>query len=88
MEPLTLKRLAIKYRLHPLAVEDALSLESRPKVEIYDSHLFLVVPGAGAPLRLMALAPTLPSSVRRPLQCCLGTPTRMIQTCRASMARK
>ena len=39
-----MERLAVKYRLHPLAVEDALSLEHRPKMEKYDNHHFFLVP--------------------------------------------
>ena len=35
LDSLTMERLAVKYRLHPLAVEDALSLEQRPKMEKY-----------------------------------------------------
>lgn len=42
---LTMKRLAIKYVLHPLALEDALSSERhRPKVEVFSSHYFLIIP--------------------------------------------
>jgi magnesium transporter len=38
-----LQLLATMFRLHPLAVEDALRPRQRPKVEQYDEHLFLVV---------------------------------------------
>ncbi len=42
---LTMKRLAIKYVLHPLALEDALSTEEhRPKIEEFATHYFLIVP--------------------------------------------
>ncbi|DAZ94276.1 TPA: hypothetical protein N0F65_010873 [Lagenidium giganteum] len=41
---LNLKRLAIKYRLHPLAIEDTLEMHERPKFDRYDGHLFLVFP--------------------------------------------
>jgi Mg2+ and Co2+ transporter CorA len=42
---LTMKRLAIKHLLHPLALEDALSSEThRPKVEVFSSHYFLMIP--------------------------------------------
>mmetsp|Transcript_17160 Transcript_17160/g.26005 ORF Transcript_17160/g.26005 Transcript_17160/m.26005 type:complete len:132 (+) Transcript_17160:346-741(+) len=40
---LTIKRLGVKYSLHPLALEDALQ-EQRPKVEVYDNHYHLMVP--------------------------------------------
>ncbi|GLD93784.1 hypothetical protein PINS_up002389 [Pythium insidiosum] len=45
-DSLNLKRLAIKYRLHPLAVEDTLEMHERPKVDRYgdDDHLFIVFP--------------------------------------------
>lgn len=37
--PLTLKRLAVRYMLHPLALEDALSPSThRPKAEVYSSR--------------------------------------------------
>lgn len=39
-----MERLAVKYRLHPLAVEDCLTNETRPKVEQYPSHTFILVP--------------------------------------------
>lgn len=42
---LTLQRLAVKYMLHPLAIEDALlSGDHRPKVEVFSSHYFLQIP--------------------------------------------
>lgn len=39
-----MERLAVRYRLHPLAVEDTLTTGARPKVEQYPSHLFILVP--------------------------------------------
>ena len=44
-DELTLKRLGERLKLHRLAVEDALHLDQRPKVEEYPEHLFLVVQG-------------------------------------------
>lgn len=45
VDMLNLRRLAIKYRLHPLALEDALQGErQRPKLEAYDEQFFLVLP--------------------------------------------
>lgn len=35
LDPLALVRLAVKYHLHPLAVEDALSVTTRPKADKY-----------------------------------------------------
>ena len=41
----TMNRLAVKYRLHPLAVEDSLSSVQRPKAELYANlHYFLMFP--------------------------------------------
>lgn len=39
-----LKCLAIEFGFHPIALEDALSPQQRPKVERYPSHIFFVVP--------------------------------------------
>ncbi|ETV94486.1 hypothetical protein, variant [Aphanomyces invadans] len=46
MDDLNVRRLAIKYQLHPLAVEDCLSADDkiRCKYEHYDDHSFLIVP--------------------------------------------
>mmetsp|Transcript_27891 Transcript_27891/g.50458 ORF Transcript_27891/g.50458 Transcript_27891/m.50458 type:complete len:531 (+) Transcript_27891:81-1673(+) len=42
---LTMKRLATKYLLHPLALEDALEANfHRPKVDVFPSHFFLIIP--------------------------------------------
>jgi magnesium transporter len=41
----TLQGLAERFQLHRLAVEDALHLDQRPKLEEYPSHLFLVLQG-------------------------------------------
>ena len=38
-----LGRLAVRFGLHPLAVEDALKAHQRPKLEFYDEAMFLVV---------------------------------------------
>ena len=37
-----LRALGAKYGLHPLALEDALNVGQRPKLEPYDGHLFIV----------------------------------------------
>ena len=45
LDRLTILRFAVKYSLHPLCVEDALKLEDQqPKVNIYGSHYFVVMP--------------------------------------------
>ena len=42
---LTMKRVAVKYLLHPLALEDVLETSAhRPKVEVLSSHYFLIIP--------------------------------------------
>lgn len=42
---MTMNRLAIKYLLHPLALEDALAPEThRPKAELYTNHYFIMAP--------------------------------------------
>ncbi|OQR86294.1 CorA Metal Ion Transporter (MIT) Family [Achlya hypogyna] len=41
---LNLKRLAIKYRLHPLAMEDTIELNERPKFDSYETHRFVIFP--------------------------------------------
>uniref|UniRef100_A0AAV1V2U7 Magnesium and cobalt transporter CorA n=1 Tax=Peronospora matthiolae TaxID=2874970 RepID=A0AAV1V2U7_9STRA len=46
-DSLNLKRLAIKYRLHPLAIEDTIEGHERPKFDRYDGHLFIVFPVLG-----------------------------------------
>jgi hypothetical protein len=43
IDPLMIRRLAVRYRLHPLAVEDALDIDrERPKYEVYEEHSSLV----------------------------------------------
>uniref|UniRef100_A0A7S0T9I4 EF-hand domain-containing protein n=1 Tax=Pseudo-nitzschia delicatissima TaxID=44447 RepID=A0A7S0T9I4_9STRA len=40
-----IKMMALKYRLHPLALEDALErFDHRPKADSYDKHYFIMVP--------------------------------------------
>jgi Mg2+ and Co2+ transporter CorA len=45
--PLVIKGLAIKYRLHPLSLEDALhnEFEQGAKIDRYPNHSFIVFPG-------------------------------------------
>lgn len=40
-------RVTEEFGLHPLAVEDALSAHQRPKLEVYDDSLFMVIKPAG-----------------------------------------
>uniref|UniRef100_M4BK91 EF-hand domain-containing protein n=1 Tax=Hyaloperonospora arabidopsidis (strain Emoy2) TaxID=559515 RepID=M4BK91_HYAAE len=43
-DPLMMRRLAVRYQLHPLAVEDTLDADlERPKYEHYDEHSLLVL---------------------------------------------
>lgn len=42
-----LGRLAVRFDLHPLAVEDALKAHQRPKLEFFSNHMFLVVKTLG-----------------------------------------
>ncbi|TDH66444.1 hypothetical protein CCR75_007004 [Bremia lactucae] len=43
-DPLLMRRLAVRYRLHPLAVEDTLVADlERPKYEHYDEHSSLIL---------------------------------------------
>jgi len=37
-----IRKIGAKYNLHPLALEDIASARQRPKVEAYESHLFIV----------------------------------------------
>jgi len=39
-----MKKLAAKYALHPLALEDALLSSNRPKVEVFSSHYLIIIP--------------------------------------------
>lgn len=39
----TLQRIAGRFRLHPLAMEDAVNIHQRPKFEDYESHHFVVL---------------------------------------------
>jgi magnesium transporter len=41
----TLLRLASRYDLHALAIEDCMNLDQRPKIEEYPGHLFIVLQG-------------------------------------------
>ena len=44
-DPVSILTLAVKYRLHPLALEDMLSLSGQPpKIDKYGNHYFLILP--------------------------------------------
>jgi magnesium transporter len=43
--PAQMAVVAQRFRLHPLAIEDCLHFDQRPKLEEYDDHLFLVTHG-------------------------------------------
>lgn len=42
-DPATLQRLGERFGLHPLALEDVVSVPQRPKVERYEKHFFVVL---------------------------------------------
>ncbi|TDH69372.1 hypothetical protein CCR75_003198 [Bremia lactucae] len=44
IDPLLMRRLSVRYRLHPLAIEDTLDADvERPKYEEYDEHTSLIL---------------------------------------------
>ena len=43
-EPLSIQRLGVRYRLHPLVVEDLVYREDRAKVDKYKTHLLITIP--------------------------------------------
>jgi magnesium transporter len=43
LDPVTLAALGRQWGLHPLALEDAMDVPQRPKVERYDKHVFMVL---------------------------------------------
>mmetsp|Transcript_28828 Transcript_28828/g.89728 ORF Transcript_28828/g.89728 Transcript_28828/m.89728 type:complete len:488 (+) Transcript_28828:667-2130(+) len=46
-DAVTLRRLAVKYRLHPIALEAAISPGQRPKVDKYATHYCIIAPLLG-----------------------------------------
>jgi magnesium transporter len=50
LDPDVLRKLGERFGLHPLALEDAMNVPQRPKVERYDDHYFIV-------LRMVRCAP-------------------------------
>lgn len=75
-DSLNLKRLAIKYRLHPLAIEDTLEMHERPKFDRYENHLFLVFPV----LRMEILADEKDFPVRTASSSSLAAVARSVST--------
>ena len=43
-EALTIQRLGVRYRLHPLVVEDLVYRENRGKIDKYKTHMLLTLP--------------------------------------------
>ena len=43
-EALSVQRLGVRYRLHPLVVEDLAYRENRAKVDKYKTHMLITVP--------------------------------------------
>lgn len=44
VEPLSVQRLGVRYRLHPLVVEDLVYRENREKMDKYNTHMLITVP--------------------------------------------
>ena len=44
LDPLLVRQLALRYKLDPFAIEDALQEEQRPKMDEYDHGVFVVAP--------------------------------------------
>ena len=43
-DPLSLQRLGVRYRLHPLVIEDLVYHEDRTKMDKYKTHYLVTVP--------------------------------------------
>lgn len=43
-EPLSIQRLGVRYRLHPLVIEDLVYREDRAKMDRYNTHILLTLP--------------------------------------------
>lgn len=43
-EPLTIQRLGVRYRFHPLVVEDLVYRENRAKIDKYKTHMLITIP--------------------------------------------
>ncbi len=59
-----LARLQTRFKLHPLAIEDALNAHQRPKVEVYGRELFVVARTAQLVDAQIAMARRRSSSVK------------------------
>ena len=44
LDALTMRQVAVRYGLDPLAIEDALHVEQRPKIDVYEHGMFIVIP--------------------------------------------
>lgn len=63
-----LSKLAERYGLHKLAIEDCLHLDQRPKLEEYGDHQFLVLQGFSTPTKQL----TIFASIFMPLSFIVG----------------
>lgn len=43
-EALSIQRLGVRYRLHPLVVEDLVYRENRAKIDKYKTHMLITIP--------------------------------------------
>lgn len=43
-EALSIQRLGVRYRLHPLVVEDLVYRENRAKLDTYKTHMLITIP--------------------------------------------
>ena len=43
-EALTIQRIGVRYRLHPLVVEDLVYRENRAKIDKYKTHMLITIP--------------------------------------------
>jgi magnesium transporter len=64
-DPSVLARLGERFSLHPLALEDAVNVGQRPKVERYDKHYFMV-------LRTMRVEPSVADIVEEQISVFFG----------------
>jgi len=75
----TMKKLAAKYKFHPLAIEDALSPSIRPKAETFASHYLIIFPVLSLEVERPPL--TRPKSAREMLPkrfcCCSSLPFKV-----------
>lgn len=75
-EALSVQRLGVRYRLHPLVVEDLAYREDRAKVDKYKTHMLITVPFLS--YRRFDDAPTMRSSPTPRRMVSLTVPVRIV----------